>query len=239
MFLVTLFFFLMIRPPPRSTRTDTLFPYTTLVRTLEVTLSWTDPEADTISELQALNNPAPRLVNDLDIRITSEQTGETFFPWILDPAHPENAAQTGDNILDNIEKLVIATPAHGGTYSLTVSHKGSLGRAPQQYSLIISGAGGRIYCMSGALSTSGLSITAFEAGSLDYHATTTCTSYTNLLSERIPVRPGATVPFSMTTGTCGSTGDHVIKLFADWNNDGEHTSELQSLMRISYAVLYL
>src|SRR3546814_18073597 len=28
------FFFLMIRRPPRSTRTDTLFPYTTLVRSL-------------------------------------------------------------------------------------------------------------------------------------------------------------------------------------------------------------
>src|SRR3546814_20166435 len=27
-----IFFFLMIRPPPRSTRTDTLFPYTTLFR---------------------------------------------------------------------------------------------------------------------------------------------------------------------------------------------------------------
>src|SRR3546814_19378618 len=27
-----LLFFLMIRPPPRSTRTDTLFPYTTLCR---------------------------------------------------------------------------------------------------------------------------------------------------------------------------------------------------------------
>src|SRR3546814_15996501 len=27
-----LFFFLMIRRPPKSTRTDTLFPYTTLVR---------------------------------------------------------------------------------------------------------------------------------------------------------------------------------------------------------------
>src|SRR3546814_15937468 len=26
------YFFLMIRPPPRSTRTDTLFPYTTLFR---------------------------------------------------------------------------------------------------------------------------------------------------------------------------------------------------------------
>src|SRR3546814_15447153 len=32
--LVYLFFFLMIRRPPRSTRTDTLFPYTTLFRSL-------------------------------------------------------------------------------------------------------------------------------------------------------------------------------------------------------------
>src|SRR3546814_10550776 len=30
------FFFLMIRRPPRSTRTDTLFPYTTLFRSLPV-----------------------------------------------------------------------------------------------------------------------------------------------------------------------------------------------------------
>src|SRR3546814_2182530 len=30
--LVLVFFFLMIRRPPRSTRTDTLFPYTTLFR---------------------------------------------------------------------------------------------------------------------------------------------------------------------------------------------------------------
>src|SRR3546814_15686892 len=33
-YLVVLFFFLMIRRPPRSTRTDTLFPYTTLFRSL-------------------------------------------------------------------------------------------------------------------------------------------------------------------------------------------------------------
>src|SRR3546814_17154062 len=31
---VLFFFFLMIRRPPRSTRTDTLFPYTTLFRSL-------------------------------------------------------------------------------------------------------------------------------------------------------------------------------------------------------------
>src|SRR3546814_3071139 len=31
---MVLFFFLMIRRPPRSTRTDTLFPYTTLFRSI-------------------------------------------------------------------------------------------------------------------------------------------------------------------------------------------------------------
>src|SRR3546814_4747796 len=34
------FFFLMIRRPPRSTRTDTLFPYTTLFRSLDCLRAW-------------------------------------------------------------------------------------------------------------------------------------------------------------------------------------------------------
>src|SRR3546814_17116491 len=32
--MISIFFFLMIRRPPRSTRTDTLFPYTTLFRSV-------------------------------------------------------------------------------------------------------------------------------------------------------------------------------------------------------------
>src|SRR3546814_10557937 len=35
MFVSIFFFFLMIRRPPRSTRTDTLFPYTTLFRSYQ------------------------------------------------------------------------------------------------------------------------------------------------------------------------------------------------------------
>src|SRR3546814_3843346 len=34
LYLCLFFFFLMIRRPPRSTRTDTLFPYTTLFRSV-------------------------------------------------------------------------------------------------------------------------------------------------------------------------------------------------------------
>src|SRR3546814_1492175 len=36
---IVLFLFLMIRRPPRSTRTDTLFPYTTLFRSLPSSLN--------------------------------------------------------------------------------------------------------------------------------------------------------------------------------------------------------
>src|SRR3546814_6910979 len=39
------FFFLMIRRPPRSTRTDTLFPYTTLFRSFLAWHAWRDVDA--------------------------------------------------------------------------------------------------------------------------------------------------------------------------------------------------
>src|SRR3546814_15305461 len=45
---VFVFFFLMIRRPPRSTRTDTLFPYTTLFRSL----SRPAPDRDSIAEIR-------------------------------------------------------------------------------------------------------------------------------------------------------------------------------------------
>src|SRR3546814_13774065 len=44
-----MFFFLMIRRPPRSTRTDTLFPYTTLFRSL-----WRRPSSDSERPSKAL-----------------------------------------------------------------------------------------------------------------------------------------------------------------------------------------
>src|SRR3546814_18278800 len=37
--LIVIFFCLMIRRPPRSTRTDTLFPYTTLFRSADVSIA--------------------------------------------------------------------------------------------------------------------------------------------------------------------------------------------------------
>src|SRR3546814_11747163 len=42
--LFVLFFFLMIRRPPRSTHTDTRFPYTTLFRSNTIIQVWIDQE---------------------------------------------------------------------------------------------------------------------------------------------------------------------------------------------------
>src|SRR3546814_3112680 len=43
MLFINCFFFLMIRRPPRSTRTDTLFPYTTLFRSYSTMRSGMQP----------------------------------------------------------------------------------------------------------------------------------------------------------------------------------------------------
>src|SRR3546814_15388464 len=45
-FIVSLFVFLMIRRPPGSTRTDTLFPYTTLFRSVRSRRCWPADASD-------------------------------------------------------------------------------------------------------------------------------------------------------------------------------------------------
>src|SRR3546814_2561894 len=44
----------MIRRPPRSTRTDTLFPYTTLFRSMEAVIDWNMPNTPTFRYLAFL-----------------------------------------------------------------------------------------------------------------------------------------------------------------------------------------
>src|SRR3546814_10975655 len=52
MFLFYLLFFLMIRRPPRSTRTDILFPYTTLFRSLAAVIIAVGAADDRLQRLQ-------------------------------------------------------------------------------------------------------------------------------------------------------------------------------------------
>jgi len=104
---------------------------------LIATVAWTDP-AGPVDATPSTDPSTLRLVNDLDIRLTYMKTDVTYAPFVMNPADPSAAATTGDNVRDNVEKIVVVSPA-AGYYHVTVSHKGTL-LAPQAYSLIVSGA---------------------------------------------------------------------------------------------------
>src|SRR3546814_1295584 len=59
-------FFLMLRRPPRSTRTDTLFPYTTLFRSpdFQVTLALARDNAIKVEAIAAVRDPRRRHTAD-------------------------------------------------------------------------------------------------------------------------------------------------------------------------------
>lgn len=123
---------------PTYTRTV----YSTGTRPLVATLVWTDVPAE--APEPALNDRTPMLVNDLDLRITRLSDNEVFYPWKLDPDNPSAPATTGDNIVDNVEKIEILLP-EPGQYLVEVSHKGDIvdpinpANKRQSFSLVISG----------------------------------------------------------------------------------------------------
>jgi hypothetical protein len=99
--------------------------------TLMVTIAWTDP-AGTPPD-RTLNPSERMLVNDLDVRVEGPD-GTEHRPYVLDASSPEAPAATGDNDRDNIEQVFIEDPAKG-TYTVRVSHEGTLRKGPQSFSL--------------------------------------------------------------------------------------------------------
>ena len=95
---------------------------------LMASISWTDL-AGAVNN--GTNSNTPALVNDLDIRLSN---GSTYTPWRLSGV----ASNTkGDNIVDPYERVDI--DGASGTYTLTVTHKGSLSGGSQDFSLIVTG----------------------------------------------------------------------------------------------------
>ena len=109
--------------------------YNSDARPLKVTLCWTDPPG---TATFVHDDRTPKLVNDLDVRITGPEGTMTYYPYVLDVNNPSAVATTGDNIVDNVEQIVLDSGV-AGTYTITISHKGVLANDHQYYSLIISG----------------------------------------------------------------------------------------------------
>ena len=167
---------------------------------LTATISWTDPEAVASAVTTAnLNNRTPKLVNDLDLKITDGTNN--YLPFILNPDKPADVATRGDNIRDNIEQILIPDAVPGRTYTLTVSHKGTLKNASQDYGLIISGIGGKEYCASTPMMVQDNIESVKVAG----------------LTTGIKISSGQQVALDLVLkGTSAKT----TNVYIDWNSDG-------------------
>ncbi len=101
---------------------------------LMVTIVWTDLAGTPPSA--SLDPTDIMLVNDLDMTITG--TGGPYKPYKLTAANPSAAATTGDNDVDNVEKIYIANPT-AGDYTITIDHEGSITGGSQNFSIIVTG----------------------------------------------------------------------------------------------------
>lgn len=186
---------------------------------LVATICWTDPKGD-VEFSNVLNNATKKLVNDLDIRIT--KGSRTYFPWILDPTNPGAAATRGDNIIDNVEKISLDSVVPGQTYTIKITHKGTLARGQQAYSLLVSGVGGVATCVSNATSSAGARIDSVSFKTLHYLNPTGCTTYTDNTNLTTDIESSQTIPFFVKTGTCdASSNPRVVTAYIDYNNNGQ------------------
>lgn len=106
---------------------------------INVAISWTDPTGSP-NVGNDEDNRTPRLINNLDLKVI--KNGTTYYPWKLDPDSPSSpASNSSDNNADNIERVEIFG-AEPGTYTIQVSHKGTLVNDTQDYTLIATAANG-------------------------------------------------------------------------------------------------
>src|SRR3546814_14769909 len=107
------FFFLMIRPPPRSTRTDTLFPYTTLFRSPRIIAELGFLQLDEARALQlgvgrrALGQPA-EIGREVGIDLVTERRGLAL--WALLRVHSVGGAAL-DPRFHRVDLLAIGRPS--------------------------------------------------------------------------------------------------------------------------------
>jgi Subtilase family/GEVED domain len=204
---------------------------------LMATICWTDPPGTPTSVPLSSHNymdTVRKLVNDLDLRIKNNVTGEVYMPWILNPSNPGAAATKGDNVRDNVERVELTDSAvPGRTYTITVTHKSTLQRGTQAYSLIISGVGGVPACISSSTS-GGADITKVTLNNLTASIPTnsSCPGYvdnTTLTPANLPV--GQAMNISVSTSSCNATNNNrAVAVYIDYNNnDTFETNELAYL----------
>lgn len=188
---------------------------------LKATICWTDVKGN-VETSGPLNSRTKKLINDLDIRVTktSGSGTVTYMPWTLDVNNPSAPALAADNTTDNVEKIEIDSTVPGQTYTITVTHKGTLARGSQAYSLLVSGVGGTAYCASTS-GGGGARIDSVNFKTIHFGNTAGSKTYTDNTGYVADVEPSQTNAINIRVSTADATSNaRIIKIFIDYNNNG-------------------
>lgn len=199
----------------QNKQSDTYTIVASGIKPVKATIVWTDVKGTVQT---TLNDTTPKLVNDLDLKINSPNA--VFLPWTLSAAKPDSPAIKANNRLDNVEKVEVDTSFIGNTYTITVTHKGNLERGKQDYSLIISGAGGNVYCSSTATTSAGTRIDSTSINNIQFTNTTT-NQYIDNSKYNVLGEANGNLSLSLKLGSSDtSNATRFVKVFIDYNNNG-------------------
>src|SRR3546814_16501467 len=93
----------MIRRPPRSTRTDTLFPYTTLVRSMLESMSNGVITLDEDGRIVTCNAAGLRILQAKPAEILNRPAADFFTEtnaWVVDKVRQVEETHTPDTLMD-------------------------------------------------------------------------------------------------------------------------------------------
>ena len=164
---------------------------------LLASISWTDRPGTATT---ATNSPTPVLVNDLDIRVTSG--GTTYNPYKLTSITTNG---TGDNNVDPFERININGAS--GTYTITVTHKGSLVGSSQNFSLIVTGITSQTQTCNATVPTN-LAVS-------NVSATSATASWNAVTGASYDIRYRATGTTTWTTASSNTTSYSISGLTAN------------------------
>src|SRR3546814_325023 len=207
----------MIRRPPRSTRTDTLFPYTTLFRSVS-----TDPAA---YDPRAVESAAQGFWNDTRAFEVGEESPKPAYYCLSMLPYPSGALHVGhvrnytiSDVISRYQRMTghnVLQPMGWDAFGLPAENAAiKNATAPAKWTRA------NIAHMRDQLKTMGYAIDwsrEFATCDPDYYVHEQ-RMFVRLLKKGLAYRRNSVV---------------------NWDRSEEHTSELQSLMRISYAVFCL
>ena len=172
-------------------------------------ICWTDvPDISKVNTTSTVNDTTPDLTNDLDIRVT--QGASIFYPWRLTNVATNPATRSGDNPVDNVERVNIDAPTASAVYTVTITHKGTLADGLQKFALVVTGVTSNFTFKT----LTDTQTKCSNSGNAVYPFSLTKIGGANITMSSANVPVGATLAFSANNFSTNATFDITLSNLA-------------------------